>query len=198
MEDRVVELARAYNGALILFDPSQAHLLTQRLRAESGVQTEEFPFTGPSTNRLARSLYAALRDHAVALPDDEAVVDELCTITLVQTGPGTIKIDHRSGRHNDIAVTIAMLIDRLTGNAGRVAFEARLAAALQCPPSIMGTDEYGQAVWSGGVQPKKGPKSRPCSIGGHSQCTDAGCGCGCPHPGRRSGGKYDGLGPLFS
>jgi hypothetical protein len=193
VEDRVVELARAFNGAPVIFDPSQAHLLTQRLRSESGLKTEEFPFTGPSTNRLARALYAAIRDRALALPDDEVVVDELSTITLMQTGPGSIKIDHKSGKHNDIAVTVAMVIDRLTGNADRVAFEARKREALKLPPSIMGTGDHGEVTWSGGAVAR--PKvSVQCSAGVHQKCKGGDCEC---RPCHGKNDKYAGLAPLF-
>ena len=56
------------------------------------------------------------------LPDDEALIDELSSVRLVETGSGLVRLDHRSGEHDDQAVTIAMvaasLFDRPTAHRG--------------------------------------------------------------------------------
>ena len=100
---------RAYGRPKLVFDRMQAEQLTERLRA-AGVRTEEFVFSTSGVDELARSLFASLRDRAVLLPDDEDLIAELSSVRLVETEPGLVRLDHRAGDHDDMAVTVAMVI----------------------------------------------------------------------------------------
>ena len=118
VEEALLACWRSYHRPRLVYDFHQAAQLTERLRA-AGVSCVEFVFSPATTNRLARSLYGALRDRAVLLPDDEALLDELGSVRLVEVGPGLLRLDHRAGEHDDQAVTVAMLcatlLDRTSG-----------------------------------------------------------------------------------
>jgi hypothetical protein len=110
----LVELARSYNGATVLYDPSQAYLLVEQLR-QAGVSTREFVFTASSVGRLATALVTALRGHLVDLPADGALRDELLAVRLREGSvPGVLRLDHLAGRHDDRAVVLGMLAESLT------------------------------------------------------------------------------------
>lgn len=116
VEAAVLACWQRYGRARLIYDPHQAAQLSERLR-RAGVRADEYLFTTASVNRLARSLYGALRDRAIELPDDEDLVAELASVRLVERGPGLVKIDHRSGEHDDQAVTVAMLAATLTARS---------------------------------------------------------------------------------
>src|SRR5690606_40350374 len=96
----------------LLFDRFQAEQLAQNL-TRAKVRTQEFVFSQAGANRLARSLFTALRDRAVELPDDEELTRELATVRLVETGPGTVKLVNPAGTHDDLAVVVGMLCAEL-------------------------------------------------------------------------------------
>jgi hypothetical protein len=49
-----------------------------------------------------------LRDHLLDLPGNDALTDELVIIQLREVSPGAYRIDHASGRHDDMAIALAM------------------------------------------------------------------------------------------
>jgi phage FluMu gp28-like protein len=106
------QAAREYRGATIVADPWQAVGLLQRLRSR-GVRIEEFPFSAQSVGRLASTLHLLLREHALALPDDEALLDELAHVRLREVSPGVLRLDHDSGRHDDRAIALALAAFKL-------------------------------------------------------------------------------------
>lgn len=106
VEEWLEQAARAFVAPIVL-DPWQSAGMAQRLGAR-GLAVEEFTFSQSSVGRLAVTLYRLLRERALALPDDELLVDELSTVRLRQTAPGTFRLDHVSGKHDDQAVTLAM------------------------------------------------------------------------------------------
>jgi hypothetical protein len=112
VEEALLAAWRAYGRPRLLFDFHQAAQLTERLR-RAGVRTEEFVFSVAGVNRLARALFGALRDRAILLPADPALIAELGTVRLVETGPGLVRLDHRSGQHDDQAVACAILVASL-------------------------------------------------------------------------------------
>ena len=65
-------------------------------------------FTPAGNNEPAQSLYLAIRDHTIRLPDNPQLADELLHIQIRETQPGIYRIDHQHGRHGDIAITAAM------------------------------------------------------------------------------------------
>lgn len=109
----VVRLSKAYNNAPLVFDRSQAEQLSQAVQRE-GVRAVEYVFSQAGANRLAKALFVALRDHSVVLPDDAELVSELQTARLVETGPGTIKLQNPRASHDDLATAVGMAIVHLT------------------------------------------------------------------------------------
>jgi hypothetical protein len=122
VETALLACWRSYGRPRLVYDFHQAAQLTERLK-KAGVGCTEFTFSTAGVNRLARTLFGVLRDRAILLPDDEELLAELGSVRLVETGPGLVRLDHRSGEHDDQAVTVAMvaasLLDRPTGG-GRI------------------------------------------------------------------------------
>lgn len=106
VEAWLLEVVQSY-GAPVVVDPYQAAQLTQRLRARGWVVVEH-AFTAQSVGRLARRLFQVISDHAIELPDDEDLLDELRNVRLRETSPGVYRMDHDSGRHDDRAVALAL------------------------------------------------------------------------------------------
>ena len=92
-----------FNHARIVIDPWQAVGMAQRLRGR-GVAVQEFNFTSASVGRLASALHQLLRNRALALPNDEALLDELANVRLRETTPGVYRLDHDPDQHDDRAV----------------------------------------------------------------------------------------------
>jgi hypothetical protein len=112
VETWIMEASRAYNRAQVVVDPWQAIGLAQRLRA-GGVQVEEFTFSAGSVGRLASTMLTLIRNRALLLPDDEALLDELGNVRVRETSPGVLRLDHDVDRHDDRAIAIALAAHRL-------------------------------------------------------------------------------------
>jgi phage terminase large subunit-like protein len=106
VEEWVEEVARRY-GARVRFDPYQAVHLAQRLKRR-GIPVEEFTFSASSVGKLATTLLQLVREHALALPDDSALLDELRNVRLRESSPGVYRLDHDRNRHDDRAVALAL------------------------------------------------------------------------------------------
>jgi len=106
------EAATSY-GAPIRLDPWQAVGLAQRLRAR-GVAVTEWTFSPVSVGRLAMTLHLLLREHRLALPDDAGLLDELATVRLRESTPGTYRLDHDASGHDDRAVALGLAALALT------------------------------------------------------------------------------------
>lgn len=144
VEAAVLRLCREYRARL-RFDRMQAEQLTGNL-ARAGIRTEEYVFSAAGANRLARSLFIALRDRALSLPDDAEVREEFMSTRMVETGPGTVKLQNPAGSHDDIVTAVGMVItdlmDRpepgggqITVPRGRIA-DVSLAQRAQGRPSL--------------------------------------------------------------
>jgi len=104
--------ARADDGLLlrrVVLDPHQAVLIGAG-GPRQGVIVHEFQFTATSVGRLALSLHQAIRNHRVALPDDETLIDELASVRLRKNSLGVYRLDHDSGQHDDQAVALALVL----------------------------------------------------------------------------------------
>jgi phage terminase large subunit-like protein len=112
VEEWVATTARAY-GARLVVDPWQAKGMIQRLRSR-GVQVREFLFSQQSAGRLAMTLHTVIRDHRLAIPNDQALIDELLNVRLRETAPNVYRLDHDSDQHDDRAVTLGMALVELT------------------------------------------------------------------------------------
>jgi hypothetical protein len=118
VEAAVWEVSRSFNRAKVVCDPWQAMGMAQRLR-ERGVVVTEFAFSQQSVGRLAMSLYQLLRDGMLALPPDEALIDELAHVRLEERAPGVVRMEHDSGRHDDRAISLALAAHQLLADPPR-------------------------------------------------------------------------------
>jgi phage terminase large subunit-like protein len=111
LEEWLVMAASGY-GAHVVVDPWQAAMLVERLRRR-GIRIDEFPFTAQSVGRIASTLYQLLHERSVRLPHHEPLLDELRNVRLRETSPGVTRLDHDSGRHDDMAIALALATFRL-------------------------------------------------------------------------------------
>jgi phage terminase large subunit-like protein len=114
VEDWLREAARRYHRAELVVDPWQSIGMVQRLRG-SGVRATEFAFSQQSVGRLAVTLHTAIRDHHLALPNDEELIDELANVRLRETSPGVLRMDHDSDKHDDRATALGLAAHHLLG-----------------------------------------------------------------------------------
>jgi hypothetical protein len=139
VEDRVLELARRYR-ARVFVDPAQAIGMMQRLRRQ-GISVEEHTFSVASNTKLALRLSELVRAHRLAIPDDDALVDELVNVRLVERGPGLYRLDTTAGRHDDMAVTVGMcavhLLDRVVSAPPSFALKPHGPARGTREPAVM-------------------------------------------------------------
>ena len=108
----VEEYARRYHAHCV-FDPSQAVDMMQRLKRK-GIRVEEFTFGAKSVGRLGVNLITLIRERALALPeDDDDLLGELRSVRVVESSPGTYRLDHARGAHDDRAIALALAATRL-------------------------------------------------------------------------------------
>jgi len=119
VEQWIEEASHTYNGAAVHADPFQAVGLLQRLR-QRGVHAEPYNFTATSVGRVGQALHLALRNHLLWLPRDEELLSELARVRLRETQPGTVRLDHDSGQHDDhavaIGIAVAILLEKPLGS----------------------------------------------------------------------------------
>lgn len=113
VEAATLRLCAEFRVRRLRFDRMQAEQMTGNL-ARQGIRPDEFVFSSAGANRLARSLFTALRDRALSLPDDEETRAEFIATRLVETGPGTVKLQNPPGQHDDIVTAVGMLVADLT------------------------------------------------------------------------------------
>jgi phage terminase large subunit-like protein len=117
VEAAIVEAWSSYGRPPLVADPWQSAQLCQRLRAR-GVRVVEFTFSASSVSRLALRLHGLIREHALALPDDPELIDELASVRLRETSPGSYRLDHEHGAHDDRAIALALAADHLLARPG--------------------------------------------------------------------------------
>jgi len=133
VESATLRLAREYGVARLRFDRMQAEQMTGNLTRQ-GVTAREYVFSSAGASQLARSLYVALRDRAIELPDDDELRAEAATVRMVETGPGTVKMSNPPGTHDDVLTAVGMVVADLTarpdvgGGSVRVPSAARPVA----------------------------------------------------------------------
>jgi len=113
VETATLRLCREYRVSRLRFDRMQAEQMTGNL-ARAGVRPVEYVFSSAGADRLARSLFVALRDRAVELPDDDELRAEAMTVRMVETGPGTVKMSNPPGTHDDVLTAVGMVLADLT------------------------------------------------------------------------------------
>jgi hypothetical protein len=107
VEAVVYDTSRRFGNARALFDQSRAEQIVQRLRRK-GMHTDVFNFTTASVGRLGVALHQAIRSHRLEIWRDTALVSELLSVKLRETGPNQYRLDHASSGHDDMAVCLAM------------------------------------------------------------------------------------------
>jgi phage terminase large subunit-like protein len=144
VEAWVFEASRRYNHAHLCCDPWQAVGLCQRLRM-AGVVVTEYAFSQQSIGRLATTLHTTIRDHHLALYDDDELVDELANVRLRETSPGVLRMDHDGDRHDDRAIALALAVQEIVGTAdqgaGFLEFWRREIAERDDPVAAMTTSQ---------------------------------------------------------
>ncbi|MFZ1382337.1 MAG: terminase large subunit [Scrofimicrobium sp.] len=139
----VLRECRRYGVSELWFDRMQSEQMTTNLEKE-GLKTKEFVFSTASTNKLARTLWSALRDRTLSIPDDEEVRDEFLSVRLVETGAGTVKLSNPPGTHDDIPTAVAMVLVALSEQP------ASTYSAISVPQARpLGSDRYVQAAKGG-------------------------------------------------
>lgn len=116
VEDWLESASREYNHAPLHADPYQAVGLLQRLQAR-GVRSEKFDFTAQSVGRVGQALHLALRNRLLWLPQDADLLSELGRVRLRESTPGSVRLDHDSGEHDDQAVAIGIAVALLQGRS---------------------------------------------------------------------------------
>jgi phage terminase large subunit-like protein len=118
-----------YNSPSVVCDPYQAELLMQRL-ARRGARVIPYVFTQQSVSRLAQRLFRLIGDHAIAVPPDAELLDELANVRLRETSPGVHRIDHDPDKHDDRVIALGLacwaLLDDDTGARRQVVISPRL------------------------------------------------------------------------
>lgn len=107
VEEWIAQASASFGGAPVIIDPWQAVGMAQRLR-ERGVVVGEFTFSASSVGRLALTLYSLLRDHALAIPNDPELIDELLNVRLRESSPGVYRMDHDPDKHDDRALSLSL------------------------------------------------------------------------------------------
>jgi hypothetical protein len=110
VEDEVAALA-AKIGAPIVLDPWQAVLMAQRLRAR-GLPVIEYAFTGDGRRKLFGSMLDLIRNGRLRSRPHDDLRRELLGLEVTQTASGW-RVDHRTGRHDDHVVAVALAARRV-------------------------------------------------------------------------------------
>jgi phage terminase large subunit-like protein len=106
VEEAIFQAVRSF-GAPLVVDPWQAVGMAQRLR-ERGIFVDEFVFSQASVGRLALTLHNLIKNHALAIPDDQELIDELSNVRLRESAPGVYRMDHDPDKHDDRAIALAL------------------------------------------------------------------------------------------
>jgi hypothetical protein len=144
----VSTLAKRYQCP-VYFDPYQGIHLAQQLRRQ-GVNMTEYAFTGESRKQLFTTLLDLIRNGRLRSQPHEELRRELLSLEVQQTASGGWRVDHKTGRHDDHVVAVALAAQALAGKGTGVitleAIEATMALNNLVPAmSIPATGSiYGQ------------------------------------------------------
>jgi len=138
VEEYIVAVSKEFGHCRLLYDPHQAAGTAQNLRSR-GVIADPFLFTTFSVGRLGLGLSQAIRNQRLAIWHDAALIKELLSVQLKETGPGQFRLTHPASGHDDMAVTLAMavvtLLESNTTSPGEERLEQLGRAAEQAKPS---------------------------------------------------------------
>lgn len=123
VSDRVLELAKTYRSATVVFDPHESRQIAQQLRSR-GIWVKQFNFNTSSNGQLATTLYQLIRNRLLALPNDKDLLAELSRVRIREATPGVPRLDHDPGQHDDRAIALALaanwLLEHPPGSGPRV------------------------------------------------------------------------------
>ena len=112
VETWLTQASTSYHPVTVILDPWQAIGLAQRLRRKR-IRVEEYTFSAASVGRLATTIHLLLREHRLALPPDEPLLDELANVRLKESTPGVYRMDHDPDKHDDQAIALALAANHL-------------------------------------------------------------------------------------
>ena len=127
--NEVAAIALRYGVRSVSTDQHSAEAIREGLR-ERGLRDEYLPWTAKSKFDAFTSLKLGLQTGAVELPNDPAVVEELCGLESRPAGE-FVRIAAAPGGHDDRATVIAAVVHALTGRRRR-----GLAAVASDGPSL--------------------------------------------------------------
>ena len=107
----VAALARQHQ-ATVFYDPFQGVHMAQQL-SRAGVHMVEHPFTGESRKRLFTVLLDLIRNGRLRSQPHEELRRELLSLEVQQTASGGWRVDHKTGRHDDHVVAVALAAQAL-------------------------------------------------------------------------------------
>ena len=178
IEALVKQTSATCGHARVRLDPWQAVGLAQRLR-DHGVDVEEWSLTSTPVGRLGATLHTLLRDHRLALPNDDEVLAEFGTVRLRESAPGVYRLDHDSGQHDDRAVSLGVaalaLVERTGSDWGGATSASQIAARITRlggrPRALSGANPYAAARTRGtgaavaAAQRAQSPAQRAAGLG---------------------------------
>jgi hypothetical protein len=138
VERAVAELSRTWSAPIVV-DPWQGVLMAQRLRAQ-GCAVSEYTFTSENRRKLFGSLLDLIRtDRLRSQPHDE-LRRELLGLDVQQTSGGGWRVDHKSGRHDDHVIALALALGGFWDAPGDA--EAELVHAGEVPEGELAQDNF--------------------------------------------------------
>jgi len=117
VEAYLFDASQKYRGPIII-DHTQAELLVQNLKRRR-VDISTIQQSRDINTSIASTLLVQLRERMLRLPKDPEMRDELLNVRLISGTDGKLRIDHDSGRHDDRAVALALLVHRLVARGAR-------------------------------------------------------------------------------
>ena len=115
VEDWIAFASTSYGRARVVGDFWQFAGTEQRLSAR-GVEATALHLSTPVVGRLGSLLHVLIRNHALAIPADDELLDELAHVKLREVAGG-LRLDHLPGRHDDRAMALALAADALLTEA---------------------------------------------------------------------------------
>lgn len=136
--DAVADVARAYGVRQLVTDQHAAQPVLEGLQGRR-VRVKYAPWTSQTKSEAFAALKVGLNTRNVELPDDRALVEELCRLEARPTPTGLTRIAAAGDGHDDRAVVVASVVHQLVGrapgaNAMRYAREELARAGLKPAP----------------------------------------------------------------
>jgi len=110
--DDVARLAREYHLTSLRTDQACAQPIKEALQRR-GIAADYKPWTNQSKADAFSALKIGLNSRTVELPDDTALIEELCSLEARPTAAGFTKIAAAGNAHDDRAVAIASVVEGL-------------------------------------------------------------------------------------